>query len=305
MIRKTTGVVTGAEGYIGTFLTSFLRSHGFNIYALTSREGQFEGDQQLRRFSLSDGILTSEIPHFDFIVHLAYDFSDTSCPPQNNKNYVGTLKLFDECKRRGVTRIINMSSMSAGEFASSNYGKTKLAIEKTVWDSELYDSVLSIRPGIVHGGNTAGICGAIMNHIGKHRMIPIIANDSSKFHFCHIEDLAQLVVALISIPVFPTQTLIAAHEVGLSLKEVVRKYATAISVRPIFLPVPYELILLGLQAFELLNVKMSFRSDSLKSMKGMCLFEKHPVLTDLGVNFRPFTVESLTESGAIENSITQ
>mgnify|MGYP001476626530 CR=1 FL=1 len=43
MIPKATGVVTGAEGYIGTFLTSFLRSHGFTIYGLTSRAGEFEG----------------------------------------------------------------------------------------------------------------------------------------------------------------------------------------------------------------------------------------------------------------------
>ncbi|MEM3386604.1 MAG: GDP-mannose 4,6-dehydratase [Nitrososphaerales archaeon] len=103
-------LVTGASGFIGRHITSYLSKRGFNVYTTDLRGADVNGDLSNREFVLQ---VLGKLD-FDAVVHLAAitDIKLSLQDPYGTYlvNDFGTLNILDAAASKGVERFIYASS---------------------------------------------------------------------------------------------------------------------------------------------------------------------------------------------------
>jgi hypothetical protein len=79
----------------------------------------------------------------------------------------------------------------------------------------------------------------------------------------HEEDLAELVFALCQEEKMRAEPIAAAAGEAIAFRELLRRLAARHGRKPVFLPVPWRVILAGLKTMEWAGLNPPFRSDSL------------------------------------------
>src|SRR3954465_13861751 len=114
--------ITGAGGFIGSYLRNYFRANGFTVIGLVRMPTQ---DDE-RAFDLySPGIDPSILNGLEVIIHCAFIRHDDD----NNAeaiNLRGAENLKKVALVAGVRKIIFFSSLSAHNKARSSYGRSKL-----------------------------------------------------------------------------------------------------------------------------------------------------------------------------------
>ena len=115
-------LVTGAEGFIGSVLTSLLLAQGYDVVGLDTgfyRAGLLYHDGKDRPATLSRDVRTlaaRDLEGFDAVVHLAELSNDPLCQHDPRKtfeiNHLGSVALAKAAKEAGVSRFIYASSCS-------------------------------------------------------------------------------------------------------------------------------------------------------------------------------------------------
>jgi nucleoside-diphosphate-sugar epimerase len=147
-----------------------------------------------------------------------------------------------------------------------------------------------IRPGLVYGERPGGMVGSLNKLVSLPGFVPLVGRGNCSLHTAHADDLALLVVRVISQPSgLEGVPLVAAHEHAYSLREIMTALAAAQHRRARFLPIPASLIdtLLGLA--ESLGLRPRLRRDSLRSLLNQDPAPNFGPLKELGLNFRPFS----------------
>ena len=129
--------LTGAHGYVGSALRRALTAAGWTVVSLSRREN-LAGDEI--RWSLEDAsasgpnALREELRRrkVSAVVHAAWDLRLVRPRDLERVNVQGSLRLLDEAQAAGVPRFVFISTISAFDEAESDYGKTKLAVERAV-----------------------------------------------------------------------------------------------------------------------------------------------------------------------------
>jgi nucleoside-diphosphate-sugar epimerase len=218
------------------------------------------------------------------VVHAAWDLRLVRPRDLERVNVQGSLRLLEEARAAGVRRFVFISTISAFDEAESDYGKTKLAVERGV---ALQGGVV-IRPGLVYGERPGGMFGALKAQAGGGAIIPLLGNGRYAQYLVHEDDLAAAVVAAVSIEKAPERPVTVAHPESWPLRSLMRQLAESQGSHPRFVSVPWPLVYQGLKVTEALGLKLGFRSDS---VIGLVRHNRHPDLNAslLGVAPRPFT----------------
>lgn len=278
----TTIAITGANGYIGSFLCRFLKEKGYAIYKMGRNLKEDKG-YKLIPYTL-DKKQTVPLQNIDILIHCAYDFSMTNYEKSRAVNVDGSLYLFEEAKRDGVKKIIYLSSVSSFEETKSNYGKIKYEIEQKakVWD------VVTVRPGLVFSEQPQSIVGALDKLAASLPVLPIIGRGDQVFFPCHVEDLAGLIAYLCEHDVDTGKPIVAACQESITFKEILIRLSTRHHKSPFLLPLPYGLLYTVLKCVEAMRLPLGLRSDSLKYMKYAKLQLDFEIINKMPVNFRSF-----------------
>ncbi len=281
-MNKFNIAITGANGYIGTYLSTFLKKQGHTIYAM-SRKPCPSADKFIH-FELGRNNEYTSLNDIDVLIHCAYDFSITNYQRLRRINFEGSLELLKQAKNCGVKKIVYISSTSAFETARSYYGKIKYELEQYAkkWGA------LTIRPGLVFSDNNKGIVGSIQKMAVKLPIIPIIDRGDQLLFPCHIEDLSTLISHLITKNETNTTPITAACEKPITFKQLILTLANKKHKKPILLPVPYQVLFVGLKLAELAKIPLGLRSDSLKYMNHYNKSHDFSIIRQMGLNFRPF-----------------
>ena len=177
--------------------------------------------------------------------------------------------------------------MSAFDDCKSLYGHAKLAIEKELIRMNIAGVI--IRPGLIFGGDLAGFLANVKSFATRLPLIPLIGKGNQVLHFSSIEDLCELIFKLISTPsLAPCIPITAACETGKAFKEIVRLLALQENKSPLLVPIPWQIVWLGLKALELSGIKIGFRSDS---VVGLVHYNRYPdfsALKRIGLSFKNF-----------------
>ena len=280
-------VVTGAGGYLGSRIAAGLSRRGWDVTRLVHHP--HEGAASEFTFVLGEPVDPSHV-HGDVVIHAAYDFTVHRPADITRVNVEGTRKLLEAVGRAGAPRVIVLSTMSAYNGTTQQYGMAKLEIEA------LTAAVggTSVRPGLVYGRNAGGIFGALIRMV-RLPAIPLIAPDTHQFPV-HEDDLIDAIVALATTSDTTPSPIGIAQPSSVTFREILETIAAVEGRSPRFIPVPWQVVHAGLRGAEALGLRPPFRADSLLGLVRPAADVPHPeVLDRLGVSLRPFSMATLSE----------
>ena len=173
--------ITGASGYIGSYLVSFLQQRGHRIYEMGRKRCHTEPEFFIP-FELGKENHYQKLQKIDVLVHCAYDFSPKTMEEIRSINVAGSIDLLQHAKNAGVSKIIYISSTSSFPEATSNYGRAKYEIELFAEKT----GIEIIRPGLVFMKDPKGIIGALNNFVKKFPCIPMVGRGDQIFFPTHL-----------------------------------------------------------------------------------------------------------------------
>lgn len=243
--------ITGHSGYVGSAIARAFRNHGWDVAGLgRTGEGQ--------RFELG-GRMAVDWTGVDALVHCAWDFRLRKWEEIERVNVRGSVSLMEAARAAGVRSGVFISSLSCFPGCKSLYGRGKLAVEAEA--ARLGYTI--VRPGLVYGARPGGMMGALEKAIKKSPVIPLIGDGCYPQYPVHEEDLAELVFALCQDGGPPREAVAAASGEAIPFRALLQRIGARHGRRPLFVPVPWRLILAGLKAAEALGLNPPFRADSL------------------------------------------
>ena len=283
--------VTGANGYVGGRILAHLRAAGIDAVAMVRRPGP--ADAKARPYALDTPLEASLLEDIELVVHAAYDVS-----PRGSRlrevNVSGTLPLLEGLAARGA-RMVLVSSLSAFAGTRSQYGRSKLELEREV----LERGGVALRPGLIFGagarGSQGGLFGAMVAAVSRRSLVPLIGGGRQRMFVTHDRRLCELIAAIAGGRVSSEGPLFAAHEVPTSVRAIAAQIAQAHGRRLRAMPVPGSLAELGLRCGELAHLGLPFRSDSVRSLMNPIPLDEVAVLARSGVAFPALTPELWAE----------
>jgi nucleoside-diphosphate-sugar epimerase len=250
--------VTGANGYVGSRIASALAAD-FAVVPL----GRSAGDDGIR-WTFDSGAIEAELRArgVTALVHSAWDFRHPRASENWTTNVDGTRRLVASFLAAGGKRIVFVSSISSFEGARSEYGKSKLAVERLVLEA----GGTVIRPGLVWGDRPGGMFGSLKQQVSKGKWVPMIGTGRYPQYLVHEDDLADAVRRAVDPATgdaFAGRVFTLAHPHGWPLRDLILGIAKKEGKAVELVGVPWRLVYGALKTAEILGVKMGFRSDSL------------------------------------------
>ena len=247
-------LILGSTSFIGSEFARFATERGHEIVGL-SRSGKATGPgEEGYPWEFGRPIPSAALERVACAIHLAYDFQGAAGA---RLTIDSTLDCIDQIRRAEIPRQIFFSSYSAGEHAISLYGKTKFAIERSVIGCS--DCII-VRPGLVIG--KGGIYGRIAKWAKRLPIIPLPDGGRGKVPVIGIERLCRETLRLSESDLPERESNIFEMDIK-TLRQLVREAAAGVGRRPIILPIPARLLMLGLRTLEFLRVPIPIRADNL------------------------------------------
>jgi len=240
--------ITGASGYVGSAIARCFRKHGWEVIEM--------GRRSARKYELGGDVDWTGI---EALVHCAWDFRLKRREDIERVNVQGSIRLMEGARAAGVKRGVFISSLSCFEGCRSLYGQGKLEVECAA--ARL--GFASVRPGLVYGDTPGGMMGSLEKAVKASPLVPLIGDGSAPQYPVHEEDLAELVFTLCQSEHPPVEPISAASGEAIPFRELLARIAARNGNKPMFLPIPWRLILAGLRTMEWAGLNPPFRSDSL------------------------------------------
>ncbi len=254
-------VITGANGFIGNYLTQYFAQQGHQVYALVHHLYKAPPPNITYRAFDLHSFASDVIPEgTDLVIHAAY----IPYNKNNNEediNYKASKRLLEMSRRKKVQQFIFFSSFSASENALSNYGQSKFKTEQLFNLNEC----LVLVPGLVVG--PGGLYNNIKNIIQANKFIPLIANGNQVLQYIRIEDLAEVIEQAVNNNIVGRYVL--ACEQTIKMKDFYKKIANDINKHIFLMPMPYFVADLLFQFFDKLNIDIGISRESLLGLKQM------------------------------------
>jgi len=274
--------ITGASGYVGSCISTGFRNSRHEVFSWSRRPCAAPWSS----YSLGDNPHRLPWDGVDVLVHAAYDFTAGTWQEFLDQNIDPSIALIKAAKEAGVGRLIFISSMSSFEDCHSNYGKAKLMIETEA----LALGAVIVRPGLVWGEGSGGVMGTLEKMVTKLPLVPfLIGGKNINQYLIHQTDLADAIVKIAeNLPAGAGTLHSVAHQTPVPLLTILRSIAKRTGRSRVYLPVPWQLAMVGLKAIETLGIHSPFRSDSLV---GLVHGNPNPQFTTppAGVHYRSFS----------------
>ena len=255
---KPVCAITGATGYVGSRLAASL-AEDFEIVPLSRSAGGDGIAWQLGvESSIADALRTRGVR---VLVHSAWDFRHPKATANWQVNVEGSRRLIEDARAAGVERIVFISTISAFEGARSQYGKSKLAVERIVLNAG--GSV--IRPGLVWGERPGGMFGSLRKQVSKGGTVPTIGDGRFPQYLVHEDDLGNTVLRAAK-GEFGARVLTVANPRPWLLRDLILRLAHEEGKTVKLIGVPWRLIYAALKTAENIRLKPGFRSDSVISL---------------------------------------
>ncbi|HDR05569.1 MAG TPA: NAD(P)-dependent oxidoreductase [Candidatus Marinimicrobia bacterium] len=206
--------VTGAGGFVGNFVTAQLLRAGYELYTLIrKRKPQLPESASLH--FLEGDILRPEsyysaIGKCDTVLHIAGEISATTDYRYMRPNAAGTEALAKAAAKSGaIQKFLYISSLAAGgpsqpgkprieldpDEPVSPYGRSKLAGETRLFNSDADFQKIVIRPPVVYGPGDRGFF-TFFKLTAAH-VNPVFYGLTEKISIIHIADLSQIILRLL------------------------------------------------------------------------------------------------------------
>lgn len=248
-------ILTGATGFIGKHLWSFLLKHDFEVISIVrDRESELCRDNRCLTYEEFYQLGESELPGVDAVIHLAgaahKNFSDQDAKETNETL---TKNMVSKSKYLGVKRFIFISSLGIYHEQSemidldtvpSNTKKNtnlyKLKAENIVKSAFLDCSTdyVIIRLPLVYGEGVKANFASLMNLVSKGIPVPFGRIDANRRSLVSVANLVDLIMTCIDHPKAANQVFLVSDDNDVSTAEMVKQISNALAKPNRVLSVP-------------------------------------------------------------------
>lgn len=269
--------ITGASGFVGSHLVKFLAARGWNVVGSVRDPEKFETHKNVRyvAYDLHEPFDAAIFEGVDYLVHTAYVKFDHAHRDALEVNINGTKRLLAAAREHGVKKSIFMSSMSAHEGAVSIYGRQKLAIEALLDSSN--DVIL--RCGLIVGDG--GIVRQMSDFLRTKRIVPLVDGGTQPLQIIGIHDLLQVVERVLERDLHGR--FVVANPEVYAYKELYKTMGEQLGVKPIFIPVPFLLLLTAMRTVAFLRLPLAVNEDNLWGLKKLRAVDNSADVKELDV----------------------
>ncbi len=255
-------LVTGANGFVGSYLSSFLESHRIDVIrgvreASNDKEASYGNLENWKKSGNLKNILTG----VDVVIHCAarvHVMDEKSLDPYEEFrkiNFLATKYIADECVRLGIKKFIFLSTIKVnGEESSIGkpflhsdcpspkdaYGQSKLEAEnylrRLTEVSALEVSV--VRPPLIYGPNTKGNILRLLKFMENVRIVPL-GNINNKRSLISLRNLSGYILQITKSETLKCFNLFLVSDGrDLSTSEIVKYLALSKNIKVLILPIP-------------------------------------------------------------------
>jgi len=304
--------VTGAGGFIGSYVCRQFKSEGHYVVGLGRRSAPSGCDQVLVGDVTDPAPWESALKGVDTVVHLAgkahaHSESRSKDAEYFRVNTAGTKSVLEAARRAGIERFVYFSSVKAmveqspesdgvvGELDEgatalpvTPYGKSKLEAEKLVLAGNIVREGVVLRPCAVYGigakGNLTRMLAAVSR--GRFPGIPFTGNKRS---MVHVDDLARATLAAATHPNAAGEIFIVSDGQAYSAFEIYEIMCRALGKAQSRWRVPLWLLKTaskaGDQAEKMTGRRMGFDSNVYTALFGSAWFSSGKICRQLA--FQP------------------
>lgn len=260
-------LITGANGFVGSFLCQHLVDLGYSITGLTRQLPQQSYEQRGPELS-GQSDWTPWLKDKQVIVHCAarvHVMRDRVLDPYQafrEINVEGTLALAKQAVEAGVQRFIFISSIKVnGEVTQPGHPFTEAVLTPPTdpYGLSKYEAevellalaetsnmeVVIIRPPLVYGDGVKGNFASMISLLAKGYPLPFGAIHNKR-SLLSLDNLIDFITVCISHPAAANQVFLVSDGADLSTTELFSKLASAMGKSIYLLPIPEVMIRLGL-----------------------------------------------------------
>jgi nucleoside-diphosphate-sugar epimerase len=291
--ERPTVFITGASGFVGSQLMRFLAARGWNVVGLVRDTEKSETRKNVRYVAYDlhkpfDGAIFEGV---DYLVHTAYVKFDRAHRDAFEVNVSGTERLLAAAREHGVKKSIFMSSMSAHEGAVSIYGRQKLAIEALL---DVSNDVI-LRCGLIVGNG--GIVQQMANFMRTKRVAPLVDGGTQPLQIISVHNLLQVIEQVLERDLHGR--FVVANPEVYAYKELYNAMGRQLGVNPMFVPVPFFVLLAAMRTIAFLRLPLAVNEDNLWGLKKLRAVDNAADVKELDVKLDTLH-EALARLGAID-----
>lgn len=253
-------MLTGGNGFLGSYLSTYLRSIGTPVYTPIRCSGlsnPHKSDLFLRDLSELTAAMIADMKVSVFI-HCAGVAHEKNNDPEryNEVNTKLTKLLAERCVQAGVKRFIFLSSigvngcsnnysLEAGDLAApyDAYTESKYKAErylKTVSEGTGMDLVI-IRPPLIYGPNAPGNFLKLVQ-LAKLPIPKPLGSINNKRSFVSVDNLSDFIHLCMTHPSAGSETFLISDGCDLSTPQFLRKISKTLGKSPLLMPFPIPII---------------------------------------------------------------
>ncbi len=290
-------LITGSTGFVGTHLSRYLESKGYEITHLRRNTGNAPLHW--------DNVQATDLDRMHAILHLAgkaHDLKNTSAPDTYFEVNTGlTKKLFDLFLQSSAYTFFYFSSVkaaadtvadildeSANEQPFTAYGKSKLEAERYLLSHALpaNKKVIILRPCMIHGPGNRGNLNLLYNFIKRGIPYPL-ASFHNKRSFLSVDNLCFVILRMLRDEGMVSGIYQVADDETLSTNEVVCMMAKAMGRKPRLANIPPKVV--KLIAVVSSWLRLPFNSERLQKLTESYVVSNKKIKAALGIERLPLS----------------
>jgi NADH dehydrogenase len=284
-------LITGASGFLGRRLVRRALDQGHNVRALVRRPGQdldIPADLLYQGDITEAGTLTGALEGVTAVIHAAATTSEMAPDEALSRrtNVEGTRNLIEACKKAGVSRFVQISSLSANPANTSVYGRTKLAADEEVRQSGLRWTIL--QPGTIYGPGGRGLFAKMARMTkGLLPMVPVLGSGKGTMRPIYVDDTADAALACLGSEASVGKTYAIGCQDVITFNDFIRGVLRAQGRRKLLVHVPFWFCFPVARVLGLVMKRPPVTVDNLVGLKQMKAPEIADARKDFG--FAPLT----------------
>ncbi|MGI9227412.1 MAG: NAD-dependent epimerase/dehydratase family protein [Gammaproteobacteria bacterium] len=298
-----TCLVTGASGFIGSYLCNELVRQGAKVKALLHSESSGNWDSSFVCVLGKQQIPNHVMQDVSVIFHLAgraHSLSD--CVHQDQlyyeTNVEGTRNLLEAARNTNVSKFIYFSSVkSMGEESDirldehsepkplSTYGKSKLEAEQLVLGGEYLLSSTVLRLTMVYGDSDKGNLPKMIKAISKN-WFPPFPKIENKRSMIHVEDVVQAAIKVAETEISAGEVYILSDGTDYSTRQIYENIRKTLGKKIPQWGIPLSALSAIANTGDVLKRitrrRVLFDSDNLQKLIGNSYYSSQKIKTELG-----------------------
>lgn len=297
-------ILTGANGYLGSYITRELALRGFGVIAC--RFPHFAStiikhdlveyiDADITIPAAEQRMLAQAVRNKNIIaiINAAALLGSSDYEANYLVNTQGVVNMIDFARRHGIKRFIQISSVVVLKKIKGPYGITKLKGQELLMESELDYTVFI--PAMIMGPESMGLNRVLKNVFRLPLIVPLIGNGKQTQHPIFVKDFARVIVDSINSKLAVHKVYEIAGDTVIPFREFIRAILNHYKKNKLFISIPALVAFMLGRFFQRVQKVPLFTAEHVKGILQDSNLDTSMLISDFGFRPTPFN-EALRQS---------